>query len=425
MKRIVGLTLSGLLMTGVFAQAQAPVVKIGSAEPPVVAPVPAPMPIPTAPATPAPDVEAPAAEAPKEEEKFILQKLLESSPAGQMLSENGWKVYGWTQGSFTTGSVRRSSLPVPFTDRIDKFSLNQNWLHVEKSIDTSKKEFQLGGTAELLIPGTDYRFTPARGLLTRRQARGETYGIDLYQAYADLFVPMLADSTIRVGKFATPIGYEVVQGISNPFVSRSYNFQYNPFTHTGVTVATPLGDDWSMLNGIVLGNDNFFGSDTTRATYLGQLKWAPKEGKNSVAFTTSVTNPTYDSNKNFNYYNVYNLLATHKFTDKLTYVADATFSHIDDTPQGYAQWYGLANYLLHDVTDKLQSKVRVELFNDQMGYRTGTRGLYTAATYGVTWKPTPYLYIMPEVRYDHNNKGMPFEGNNDMFTATIGAIVRW
>ena len=437
MKRIAGLTLSGLLLTGAFAQAQAPVVKFdaepspfGSAAlqlPPV--PVPAPMPtaIPTAPAAPA--AEAPKVEEPKKEDKFILQKLFESSAAGQTLAGNGWKIYGWTQGSFTTGSTRRSGLPVPFNDRIDQFSLNQNWLHVEKSIDTSKKELQLGGTADLILPGTDYRFTPARGLLTERQARGETYGIDLYQAYIDIFLPNLGGNgtTIRAGKFNTHLEYEVVQGISNPFVSRSYLFQYNPFTHTGVEAITQINDDWSMINGIVLGNDNFF-NDATRATYIGQLKWAPKDGKTTVAFGTSITKPSYDTDKAFNYYNVYNLQLTHKITDKLQYIADASYSHTDNTPgTGFANLYGLVNYLLYDVTDKLQSKVRVEAFNDEQGYRTGSKGLYTAATYGVTWKPTPWLYVMPEVRYDYNsgsNAG-PFEGKRDLFTATIGAIVRW
>ena len=451
MKRIVGLTLSGIFLTGALAHAQAPIVKLGTSDAPLTlnvkvqaVPVPMPMPLPTslpmpmppaassapmAPAVEAPKVEEPKAEEEKKpEDKFLLQKLLESSPAGQTLAGNGWKIYGWTQGSFTTGSVRRSSLPVPFTDRINQFSLNQNWLHVEKSIDTSKKEVQLGGTVDMLLPGTDYRFTPARGLLDQRQQRGETYGIDLYQAYVDVFLPNLGGqgTTLRVGKFNTAHSVEVVQAISSPFISRSYLFQYNPFTHTGVEALTQINDDWSMINGLVLGNDNFFGN-TARATYIGQLKWAPKDGKTSVAGFVSVTRPSFDTEQRFAFYNVYNLQLTHKLTDKLTYLADASYSHLDNAPGiGFAEWYGLTNYLLYDVNDKIQTKLRVETFEDQQGFRTGTKGLYTAVSAGVTWKPKPWLYVMPEIRYDHNtsNPG-PFEGNRDMFTATIGAILRY
>ena len=453
MKRIVGLTLSGIFLTGALAQAQAPIVKFGAdprgatlaahaqPTPPAALPVPTtpPTPIPPAAEKPgAPDPEADAAkkdgpkaeEEKKPEDKFFLQKLLESSPAGQTLAGNGWKVYGWTQGSYSTGSAPDSNLPVPFIDRAREFSLNQNWLHVEKSIDTSKKEFQIGGAADLILPGTDYRFTVSRGLLTDQLRRGQTYGIDLFQAYADFFLPGLGGqgSTLRVGKFATPIGYETVQAISTPFVSRSYLFQYNPFTHTGVELLTPLGDDWSMINGIVQGNDNFF-SDVKRTTYIGQLKWAPKDGPTSVAFSTSITRPDFDQARNFAYYNVYNLVLTQKLNDKLTYVADATYSHIDDVPgTGFANWFGVSNYLLRDVNEKLQAKLRVELFNDQQGFRTGSNGLYTAVTTGLTWKPAPWMYIMPEVRYDYNagnsNPG-PFQGDRNLFTATIGAIVRW
>ena len=39
------------------------------------------------------------------------------------------------------------------------------------------------------------------------------------------------------------------------------------------------------------------------------------------------------------------------------------------------------------------------------------------------WKPKPWLYIMPEVRYDTHSRGTPFEGDHDLFTAAIGAIV--
>lgn len=385
-----------------------------------------------APATPAalaasdPPAEEPKAEEPKAEEThYFVEKMLGRTCGGQQLLESGWRIYGWTQTSFTTGSVRRSTLPVPFIDRAEKFSLNQNWLHVEKTIDTSKKEVQIGGAVDLILPGTDARFTPARGLLDRQT--GTTYPVDLFQAYVDVFAPNVGPqgTTFRVGKFATFLEYETVQGVSTPFISRSYLFQYNPFTHTGGLAITPLNDDWTMTNGLALGNDNFI-DPASRLTYLGQLKWAPKDGKTSVAFGTSVTSPRYDAGENFAFYNVYNLQVTHKVTDKLQYVLDTSFSHMDDVPGvGAANWYGFVNYLLYDVTDTLQGKARVELFEDTQGVRTGTAGLYTAVTCGLTWKPTPWLYVMPEVRYDHASRGRPFEGNQDLFTATIGGIVRW
>ncbi len=413
---------------------------------PMTSPAPVPMLMtgpmtgPTAPsAVPAPVVivadptAAPAPEAAEEPEaaadKFLVEKLLGRTAGGQQLLDNGWRLYGWTQGSFTTGSVRNSTLPVPFIDRAEQFSLNQNWIHLEKTIDTSKKEWQLGLGADMILPGTDARLVRSTGLFDNQA--GKTTPIDLFQAYVDVFAPGVGPqgTIFRVGKFATHCEYEVVQGISNPFISRSYLFQYNPFTHTGVNAITQLNDDVSVSNGVVLGNDNFFGAPATRATYIGQIKWAPKDGKSSILLNVSATNPRFDPTDNFAFYNVYNLQFTHKLTDKLQYVLDTSFSHMDNVTVGdrqtSANWYGFVNYLFYDLTDKVQLKARAELFEDSKGVRTGTAGLYTAFTGGLTWKPAPWLYVMPEVRYDNNSRGVPFEGNKNMFTASIGSIIRW
>ena len=466
-------TLAGLFLAPAFALAQAPVIALKATDDPTKAPVvrgqapvspmtpavPAKLPpattTPATPATPPPAgmtpvpapapsaVPAPAMALPepgkacegcqpeeeaKPEEKFLLQKLLESSCAGKTLADNGWKVYGWTQGSYTAGTAARSNLPVPFIDRAREFSLNQNWIHVEKAVDTSKKEFQWGFGADGIVPGTDARFTYARGLFDRQNANGVLYGFDLFQAYVDLFAPNIGPqgTTFRLGKFATFLEYETVQAISTPFISRSYLFQYNPFTHTGGLAITPLNDDWTISNGIVMGNDNFF-DPTARVTYIGQLKWAPKDGNSTLAFGTSITNPQFNVPEAFPNYNVYNLQLTHKLCDKLQYVFDGSVSHMSNVPGvGNADWYGMVHYLFHDTTDKIQNKLRVELFNDTQGVRTGTAGLYTAVTYGVTYKPTPWLWVMPEVRYDHSNSGNgPFEGKNNLFTVAIGGILRW
>lgn len=325
--------------------------------------------------------------------------------------------------------MRNTTAPVPFIQRVDKFTMNQNWLHVEKGIDTSKQEFQIGGAVDLILPGTDAGFTLSRGLL--QDQVGKTYPIDLFQAYVDVFAPGVGPqgTTFRFGKFATFLEYEVVQGISNPFLSRSYLFQFNPFTHTGALAITPLSDDVTVQNGLVLGNDNFI-DPANRLTYIGQIKWAPKDGKSSIALGTSITNPRFDPVENFAYYNVYNLQFTHKLTDNLQYVLDASYSHMDNVADlngntTSANWYGFVNYLFYTINDKWQANGRLEFFEDSKGIRTGTAGLYTAVTGGLTWKPAPWLHVMPEVRYDNNSRGMPFEGKRDMFTASIGSIIRW
>ena len=186
-----------------------------------------------------------------------------------------------------------------------------------------------------------------------------------------------------------------------------------------------LTDAWSVGNGFAAGADTVFDT-ASRLTYLGQVKWAPPTGRTSVTFNTVLTNPKFDEGEAFAFYNVYDLILTHKLSDRLTYAADATYSHIRGVPDtGFTDWYGAAQYLSYQVSPTLSSTVRAEVFNDTSGFRTGGEGVYTAVTAGLAWKPLPELLVRPSVRFDHNNGSRPFDGKPDLFTAALDVIVRW
>ena len=363
--------------------------------------------------------------------KYLLEKSLAETRLGNLLDDRGIRIYGWTEMSFNGSTARSSNAPVFMIDRANEFLLNQNYLVVEKTLDASKKEFQWGWAVNWILPGSDARTTVVRGLwddqLRRKNGGPVNYPIDPYQFYGQFYLPNLGSegTTVKVGRFNTHCSYEVVQAVDTPFVSRSYLFQYNPFTHTGVWATTPLNDTWTASYGLATGSDTFI-DPANRATFIGQLKWAPPEGKTSILFNTVITKPRYDAAEAFAFYNYYGLVLTHKFTDKLTYVLDAAFSHINGVPGiGSTNWYGAANYFMYAHTDKLTSTFRAEAFEDTDGFRTGSRGLYQEYTYGLTWKPINSLLVRPSVRYDYNVDSRPFEGKRDLFTATIDLIVRW
>jgi hypothetical protein len=364
----------------------------------------------------------------KPETKYLMERLLEGTSFGQTLACRGIKVRGWTDMNYSFSEARRSNLPITFNDRADYFQMNQNWVEVQKDIDTSKKEMQLGGRFAWIAPGTDYRFTLPRGLWNDQLARGNEYGFDPVYHYADVFLPGIGpEGTIfRVGRFGTHCGYEVIDAVSTPFLTKSYLFQYNPFTHTGVNAITPLNDDWTVSNGFVTGSDVYI-DPAAQLMYIGQIKWAPKDGDTTATLNAVVTRPRFLVGEAFAHYNFYNLVLTRKLTDKLTYVLDTGYSHIDDVPGiGSTNWYGFANYFLWQAADKLAGNLRLELFKDTDGFRTGFRGLYTAATYGLTWTPADALIFRPWVRYDYNADGSrPWDGQRDLFTGGIEAIVRW
>ncbi|HJZ59651.1 MAG TPA: outer membrane beta-barrel protein [Gemmataceae bacterium] len=80
---------------------------------------------------------------------------------------------------------------------------------------------------------------------------------------------------------------------------------------------------------------------------------------------------------------------------------------------------------LADDAEQVASTLRVELFEDTKGVRTGFEGLYTEVTYGVAWKVMPGLILRPSVRYDNNNVSAPFEGSQNLFTGYMDFIIRW
>lgn len=454
--------LPSLLLTASLAAGQPPAytppgVVVPAAQPPAALPKEAP-PAPMPPATPpktngngngngtgtgTDNVPAnPAAEAEIKDEKeetppptkYLLERSLAETRLGKLFEDRGIVVYGWTGMSANVSSASGTNLPTTFNDRANEFLLNQNWLHAEKTIDAAKKEFQLGWNLDIILPGSDYRFTLPRGLwndqLTRNDGRPELYGIDPVQFYAQAWLPNLGPNGTKLiaGRFVTHIGYELIQQVDTPFVSKSYLFQYNPFTHTGVWGTTQLTDDWSVGNGLATGIDTFFDAPTNKLTYLGQLKWAPKDGDTTAALNVVLTDPTYLSNANFTLFNCFNFLLTHKLSDKLNYVLDTTYSYTENAPvggSGYADWYGAANYLIYNFADNWSTTLRAEVFNDSTGFRTGYEGLYTEATLGVGWKPCPGLLIRPSVRYDYNGYSRPFEGDHHLWTGTLEAVVRW
>ncbi|MFO0800365.1 MAG: outer membrane beta-barrel protein [Gemmataceae bacterium] len=368
--------------------------------------------------------------------KYLLERSLEGTRFGEILNNRGIRIYGWTEMSYGPSTASGTNFPVFMNDRANEFLLNQNYVVLEKALDTSKSEFQWGWRTDWILPGSDARTTIVRGLwdvqLRNNNGGPQLYPIDLFQAYGMVYLPNLGQGTeVRLGRFATHVGYELVQAVDTPFLSRSYMFQYNPFTHTGVWANTKINDDWSMGNGIATGTDTFLDAPTNRPTYLGQLKWAPKEGDTSVAFNVVVTDPNYIPSENFQLYNFYNLVLTHKFNDKLSYVLDAGYSHMGNFTNssgdyiGFTNWYGAAQYLNYAHTDNLVSTFRFELFDDAQGARTGFKGLYTAATYGIAWKPMPGLMIRPFARYDNNNQTEVWEGNQNLFTGGLDVIFRW
>jgi hypothetical protein len=364
-------------------------------------------------------------------DRWLLMKSLQGTWPGAVLDSQRLQVTGWTDVSFTASTDRDSNLPLGFDHRANEFVLQQNWLRFERTVVTSgTTDPTFGFRSDTILPGVDYRFTLARGLfsgqLTADHGNPNLYGIDPIQFYAEGYFPTVARGMdVKIGHFFAQYGVETNDAISNALLSHAYAFIYDPFTHTGILTTTKLTDVWSVQAGLVLGSDIFIDPADT-PTFIGSVKWTRSDQRDSLLFSVILGSGRFNQGRNFHNPEMFDLVYTHKFNPRLNYNFETLFGFTTNVPDiGTADWLGVINYLTYDFTTRLSGTTRLEFFDDAQGQRTGFKGLYTALTAGLSFKPRKAIILRPELRYDYNDESRPFENHHGLFTAAADLILRW
>jgi hypothetical protein len=341
------------------------------------------------------------------------------------------QVTGWTETSFTGSSDTHENLPMGFNYKANQFLLQQNWLRFEQAVVTSgTTEPTFGFRFDTILPGSDYIFTLARGVfngqLTADHGLPNTYGIDPIQFYGEAYFPAVARGMdLKVGRFFAQYGVETNDAVSNQLASHAYTFIYDPFTHTGALTTTQFTPALSAQAGLVLGSDDFI-DRVDNATFIGSVKWAPPDQRDSALLSVIAGKGRFDQAHNFHNPEVLDFVYTHKFDARLNYNFESLFGFTTNVPRiGTAEWFGVLNYLTYAFTPRLSGTTRLEFFDDVQGQRTGFPGLYTALTAGMNFRPIKDVVLRPELRFDYNDESRPFENKPYLFTATMDVIVRW
>ncbi len=372
---------------------------------------------------------------------------------------SGIKAYGWLNGGYFANSHNTTSKyngPVTFADRSDG-QINQVYGVLEKSIDTSECCWDIGGRLDVLY-GTDWIYnteqgweTTTGGDLLSKWNGSPYYGLVTPQMYGEVGY---GDLSVKVGRFYTIIGYEVVTAPNNFFATHAYTMQYGePFSHSGALATYKAGDNWTFLGGAVNGWDRFDGvPGADRVAGLGGAIYTPDHEKYTITLTgISGTEPTVAGNPDDAYStrSMYSLVFSYNVTDKLNYV----FQHDNGWQQSAlsrgqdAEWYGINQYLFYTINDCWKAGVRAEWFRDDDGTRVagvrpstptdagnnvatpgGYAGNFYEVSLGLNWTPHANLIVRPEVRYDwYDGIGNPF-GDNTSQAQWVGgfdAVVLW
>jgi hypothetical protein len=180
-----------------------------------------------------------------------------------------------------------------------------------------------------------------------------------------------------------------------------------------------------VQNGLVLGSDIFI-HPADQPTYIGSVKWARPNGRNSVLFSVIVGSARFNDTRRVDHQDVFDLVVTHQIDARLAYTFESLYGcEARVTDFGFSNWLGVVQYLTYTCTPRLNATTRLEFFDDAQGERTDHRGLYTALTTGINFRPRKAIILRPELRYDYNGESRPFEGNHGLFTAAADLILRW
>jgi hypothetical protein len=224
-----------------------------------------------------------------------------------------------------------------------------------------------------------------------------------------------------VGKFATHVGYELLDAPLNRNYSMSYMFTNGPFFHTGVKadiVAGPIG--------LMVGLSNY--TDQTTATtstknFIAQASYVSKSEK-IKAYLNYSGFANADSGKNPS-----TLKSIHQIDAVVNYIINKKFSlGYNGTVQSRkpivgssGSWVGNALYVNYDHSNKIGLTFRSEYISDDKTVYFTTKNIF-ANTLSLNYKVGP-LTIIPELRFESANSNFYLKEDGTGTKSTASGLV--
>lgn len=273
--------------------------------------------------------------------------------------------YNFNAPETTTNTLR------VFDTQANSFMINNAQLALEKPVSS---ESPVGFKTELMF-GTDAEVVGSvtGGLGTT------TSELELQEAYGEYLAPVGNGLDLKVGKFATLHGAEVIESKDNWNISRSFLFGYAiPFTHTGVRAAYPVSDALTVLGGVSNGWDVVDDTNQAKTLELG-IASTPLTG---VTLGSTFMSGAEQAGDNHHGRRLIDVVAGWHPTEPLQLKLNYDYGWEDDPAvlHNNAVWQGIAGYARYAVTDKAVVSLRSEFFNDPDGVRTA----FTSGINGVT-----------------------------------------
>ena len=265
-----------------------------------------------------------------------------------------------------------------FQDLPDRLNLNQQWFFLGKKADGSCGA-DWGFRVDMMY-GTDAQKTQSFGN-PNAGIRGEGafdagwdngyYGWAMPQLYGEV---AMDDTSVKVGHFLSPLGYEAVPATSNFFYSHSYTFfNSEPFTHTGVLATNNSYDGLTLYGGWTLGWDTGFDQFNSGSNGLAGFA---TELNDSTTFTYICTfgNFGWRDGGSTNSYQ-HSMVLDVKLASRVEWVLQSDSLHTDNPTVFSYDTIGAVNYLFYKINDKVNLGSRTEWWKaDGVSFYEATLG---------------------------------------------------
>ena len=215
-----------------------------------------------------------------------------------------------------------------------------------------------------------------------------------------------------MGKWATHVGYELLDPQLNRNYSMSYMFSYGPFSHTGIKADITASEHIGIMLGVANPTD-MTTADFSRKFVLAQLSGTFDKASFFLNYVGG--SPASDVTAH-----QVGLTATATVSDQFGLGYDGTVKFVNAFGTK-GSWWGSALYLNFDPSSVFGITVRGEYFGDKDAVAGFGTNIFDA-TLSFNIKPVENIMIIPEFRLD-GAKDEIFTKNDGSFTKGSGQFI--
>jgi len=260
-----------------------------------------------------------------------------------------------------------------------------SWNSLELSVKKDPSELYPWGFGVVTTAGMDSQKNHSLGIFRDLDDGAPYYRntakYDLVEAYGSALLPLGNGLTVKAGKWATLIGYEVYESPKNFNFSRDFLYTLGtPYTHTGLLVSYPFAKWIAATLGFTMGWDD---SDNPNGYLkaIGQVAFTPIDTFSIVmAFHVGPEQLRSQMHGHVNQRWIVDTTILYTGIPKLSLAVNFDFAGEENDPvlvalgtrkNNNSNWSGIAGYIVYDWTKSLRTSLRLEYFADPQAVRNG------------------------------------------------------